>query len=81
MTRLPSQTHHHSNQGLHQNNRQGGMENPEPIGCRHMSESMPFNGQAWPAALMPQVAALRIKLIDQIKINKAQSIALHIYRK
>jgi len=42
---------------------------------------MLLKAQAWPAALMPQVAALRIKLIDQIKINKAQSIALHIYRK
>ncbi len=29
-------------------------------GCCHKCVSMPFKAQAWPAALMPQVAALRI---------------------
>ena len=37
---------HHPNQGIIQNNRQGGMENPKPIGGGLRSASMPFQGQA-----------------------------------
>ena len=46
LTGLPGKTHNHPDKGINQNNRKGGMKNPEPISDGHRLVSMPLLAQA-----------------------------------